>query len=76
MSSPLGPADHPQVDFLGDALSLVLVALFLGAVFFLTDMLGWWLNPPPTASSARTWTGVAVVLAVYGLFLLVFSVWP
>ena len=61
--------------FVGNVLSVALMGFIIMPIVT-GDILGWWLNPPPTATSARTWAGVAVVLAVYGLFLGLFSVWP
>ncbi len=61
--------------FVGNVLSVALMGFIIMPIIT-RYVLGWWLNPPPTAKSARTWAGIAFVLAVYGLSLWLFSAWP
>lgn len=49
---------------------------FLITPFVMRYVLGWWLNPPPTASPNRTRNGILLVVSCYVVFLLIFSVWP
>jgi antibiotic biosynthesis monooxygenase (ABM) superfamily enzyme len=38
--------------------------------------LNWWLNPTPAAAPRVNWAGVGLIVALYGLCLLVFSQFP
>jgi hypothetical protein len=38
--------------------------------------LDWWLNPTPAAGPRVNWAGVGLIVALYGLCLLVFSQFP
>lgn len=61
--------------FLGNVLSVSLMG-FIITPLVMRYVLGWWLNPPPTASPDRGRNGIILVVACYVVFIIVFSVWP
>jgi antibiotic biosynthesis monooxygenase (ABM) superfamily enzyme len=61
--------------FLGNVLSVSLMG-FIITPLVMRYVLGWWLNPPPTASPERERNGFLLVVTCYVVFLVVFSVWP
>lgn len=61
--------------FVGNVISSVILGFLLMPIVT-RFLLGWWLNPPPTARESRTWIGVGFVVAGYAIALLIFSQWP
>lgn len=57
--------------FIGNAVSTVLLGYLL--VPQANRLFNWWLQPPPNAPDRIQWIGAAVIMALYALFLLVFS---
>ena len=59
-------------------LANAVVTALLGWLFvpWASRALNWWLNPKPASASRVNWTGAGLIVALYGLCLLVFSHFP
>ena len=60
--------------FLGNALITGLLGWYF--VPWASRALDWWLNPTPAMTPRVNWAGVGLIVALYGLCLLVFSQFP
>jgi uncharacterized protein len=60
--------------FLANALITGLLGWYF--VPWASRALDWWLNPKPATTARVIWAGVGLIVALYGLCLLVFSQFP
>jgi len=57
--------------FIGNAVSVAITGFLL--IPWASTLLNWWLVPPESTASKRTWQGAGVVLALYVLCIVIFA---